>query len=106
MSPTIDFAVQPQATNTRPETGTFTNGPVEKKTPKLFTPITSKSVTLHNRIVVPPMCMYSATNGFFNDYHVGHYASFALRGPGMIILEATAVEARGRIVSLFFSSSS
>lgn len=52
------------------------------------------------------MCMYSATNGFFNDYHVGHYASFALRGPGMIILEATAVEARGRIVSLFFSSSS
>jgi 2,4-dienoyl-CoA reductase-like NADH-dependent reductase (Old Yellow Enzyme family) len=41
--------------------------------------------------------MYSSTDGFFNDFHVGHYASLALRGPGMIIIEATAVEPRGRI---------
>lgn len=83
--------VQPQGVNTPPNT-TLT-----KDTPKLFTPITCKSVTLNNRIVVPPMCMYSSTDGFFNDYHVAHYGSFAIKRPGMIIIEATGVEPRGRI---------
>ncbi|KAG2200217.1 hypothetical protein INT47_009855 [Mucor saturninus] len=87
----ISQAVQPQGTNPSPETVS------NESTPKLFTPITCKSVTLHNRIVVPPMCMYSCTDGFFNDFHVAHYGSFALKRPGMIIIEATGVEARGRI---------
>lgn len=86
-----DQAVQPQAINPSPVTV------LTESTPKLFTPITTKSITLHNRIVIPPMCMYSATDGFFNDFHVAHYGSFALKRPGMIIIEATGVEARGRI---------
>ncbi|KAI8333213.1 hypothetical protein BD560DRAFT_45995, partial [Blakeslea trispora] len=81
--------------NNQPEIGT----PVDvltKSTPKLFTPIQSRSVTLHSRIVVSPMCMYSAIDGMANDFHQSHYGSFALRGPGLIFMEATAVEARGR----------
>jgi 2,4-dienoyl-CoA reductase-like NADH-dependent reductase (Old Yellow Enzyme family) len=53
----------------------------------------------YSYVLFSPMCTYSATDGFFNDFHLGHYASFALRGPGMIMLEATAVEARARIVN-------
>ncbi|ORX53210.1 FMN-linked oxidoreductase [Hesseltinella vesiculosa] len=63
----------------------------------LFSPITTKSVTAHNRIVVAPMCQYSAENGRMNHYHLAHYGSLALKGPGTVIIEATAVEARGRI---------
>lgn len=84
------------ATNTQPSVGQVVDS-INKDTPKLFTPSKVKSVTFQNRIVVPPMCMYSANDGFMNDYHLGHYASLALRGPGMIIIEATAVEPRGRI---------
>lgn len=86
-------AVQKQGTNVPPQIKSITT----TETPKLFTPITCKSITLQNRIVVPPMCMYSSTDGFLNDYHVAHYGSWALKRPGMIIIEATAVEARGRI---------
>ncbi|KAF7722739.1 hypothetical protein EC973_002723 [Apophysomyces ossiformis] len=64
---------------------------------RLFQSITSRSVTLHNRIVVPPMCMYSSVDGQLNDFHLVHYGSYALRGAGLIILEATAVEPQGRI---------
>ncbi|KAI8337223.1 hypothetical protein BC941DRAFT_427096 [Chlamydoabsidia padenii] len=63
----------------------------------LFTPITTKSVTAHNRIVVAPMCMYSADNGYVNDFHLAHLGAFALKGAGSIIVEATGVEPRGRI---------
>ncbi|KAF7720976.1 hypothetical protein EC973_005660, partial [Apophysomyces ossiformis] len=63
----------------------------------LFQPITSRSVTLHNRIVIPPMCMYSSVDGQLNDFHLVHYGSYALRGAGLIIVEATAVEPQGRI---------
>ncbi|CDH54394.1 xenobiotic reductase [Lichtheimia corymbifera JMRC:FSU:9682] len=63
----------------------------------LFKPSTIRSVTLKNRIVVAPMCMYSSIDGAMNDFHLAHYFSFALRGAGLIIMEATAVEARGRI---------
>ncbi|KAG1035539.1 hypothetical protein G6F43_013213 [Rhizopus delemar] len=83
--------VQPHAFNS--EVGKAVN--VEKS--KLFSPVTNKSVTYKNRIVVPPMCMYSSTDGFFNDFHLAHYASFAFKGVAAIIIEATAVEPRGRI---------
>jgi len=64
---------------------------------KLFTPITFRNVELKNRIVMSPMCMYSAEDGVANDFHFVHYGSRAQGGVGLIITEATAVEPRGRI---------
>ena len=65
---------------------------------KLFTPFQIKNLELKNRVVMAPMCMYSAdTNGYANDWHFTHYTTRAVGGVGLIILEATAVEARGRI---------
>ncbi|NWA25583.1 NADH:flavin oxidoreductase/NADH oxidase [Pseudomonas gingeri] len=64
---------------------------------KLFTPFTLKSVTLRNRIAVPPMCQYSAHDGFINDWHVAHYTSLGRGGAGLVIVEATAVSPEGRI---------
>jgi 2,4-dienoyl-CoA reductase-like NADH-dependent reductase (Old Yellow Enzyme family) len=66
---------------------------------KLFTPISIKSITLKNRIVVSPMCQYSAENGFANDWHLVHLGSRASGGAGLIIQEATAVSPEGRISS-------
>lgn len=66
-------------------------------TAHLFEPFTLRSVTLRNRIGISPMCMYSATDGFANDWHRVHLESRAVGGAGLIIIEATAVEARGRI---------
>ncbi|WJW66996.1 NADH:flavin oxidoreductase/NADH oxidase [Candidatus Chlorohelix allophototropha] len=63
----------------------------------LFSPITIKGVTFRNRIVVSPMCQYSGEDGFANDWHLVHLGSRAVGGAGLIIAEATAVEARGRI---------
>ncbi len=65
--------------------------------PKLFTPLSFKDVTLANRIVIAPMCQYSARDGMFNDWHFANYSKYALGRPGAVILEATAVEAIGRI---------
>jgi 2,4-dienoyl-CoA reductase-like NADH-dependent reductase (Old Yellow Enzyme family) len=63
----------------------------------LFTPFTLKGVTLRNRIAVPPMCQYSAIDGLINDWHQAHYAGIARGGPGLVIVEATAVSPDGRI---------
>lgn len=64
----------------------------------MFTPYSLKNVLLPNRIVMPAMCQYSATeDGFVTDWHRIHYGSRAIGGVGMIILEATAVEKRGRL---------
>jgi 2,4-dienoyl-CoA reductase-like NADH-dependent reductase (Old Yellow Enzyme family) len=65
--------------------------------PHLLDPITFKSITLRNRIGVAPMCQYSATDGLMNDWHAVHLGSFAVGGAGLIIAEATAVSAEGRI---------
>lgn len=64
---------------------------------KLFTPFSLKSVTLRNRIAVPPMCQYSAHDGLTNDWHLAHYTSLARGGAGLVIVEATAVSPEGRI---------
>lgn len=64
---------------------------------KLFTPLTIKSVTFKNRIVVSPMCEYSSVDGFANEWHLVHLGSRAVGGAGLIITEATAVSAEGRI---------
>ena len=65
--------------------------------PKLFTPFKLKNIELRNRIAVPPMCQYVATDGNPNDWHVTHYAQFARGGAGLVIVEATAVSPEGRI---------
>jgi len=55
---------------------------------------------LKNRIVMAPMCMVAADDkGYANDWHTIHYGTRAIGGTGLIILEATAVESRGRIKS-------
>lgn len=64
----------------------------------MFTPFELKNITIPNRIVMPPMCMYSATEeGQVTDWHLIHYGSRAVGKVGLIILEATAVEKRGRL---------
>jgi 2,4-dienoyl-CoA reductase-like NADH-dependent reductase (Old Yellow Enzyme family) len=63
----------------------------------LFSPLTLRSVTLPNRIVVSPMCQYSAERGEASAWHMIHLGSMALSGAGMLCIEATAVEPDGRI---------
>lgn len=63
----------------------------------LFTPYSLKDITLRNRIAVPPMCQYSATDGMPNDWHMAHYTGLARGGAGLVIVEATGVSPEGRI---------
>jgi 2,4-dienoyl-CoA reductase-like NADH-dependent reductase (Old Yellow Enzyme family) len=63
----------------------------------LFSPLQLRGLTLSNRIMVAPMCQYSAENGEANDWHFTHINSLALSGAAMFCIEATAVEATGRI---------
>lgn len=63
----------------------------------LFDPLTIKSITLRNRIGVSPMCQYSYSDGFSNDWQMVHLGARAAGGAGLVIAEATAVEPRGRI---------
>jgi 2,4-dienoyl-CoA reductase-like NADH-dependent reductase (Old Yellow Enzyme family) len=65
--------------------------------PQLLSPFTVRDLTLKNRIVVSPMCQYSAVDGVVNDWHLVHLGRFALGGAGLVFVEATGVEARGRI---------
>ncbi|CAO3626198.1 unnamed protein product [Mucor fragilis] len=71
--------------------------PESAKNVKLFQPFTQKSVKMHNHIGVSPMCMYAAEDGHFNDFHIMHYGSLAIKGPGLIIIEASGVVPEGRI---------
>jgi 2,4-dienoyl-CoA reductase-like NADH-dependent reductase (Old Yellow Enzyme family) len=64
----------------------------------LFSPLTLRSLTLRNRIVMSPMAMYSAgEDGLATEWHRVHYGTRAVGGVGLILQEVTAVEARGRI---------
>jgi len=66
-------------------------------TPLLFQPITMRSVTARNRIAVAPMCQYSAIDGLGSDWHIQHLGARAAGGAGIVMAEATAVSAVGRI---------
>lgn len=66
-------------------------------TPLLFQPITFRSVTARNRIVVSPMCQYSAVDGLGDDWHIQNLGAKAAGGAGIVIAEATHVSAVGRI---------
>lgn len=66
--------------------------------PQLFSPCSLRGLTLKNRVVMSPMCMYSAADdGLATDFHLAHLAARALGGAGLLITEAAAVEPRGRI---------
>jgi 2,4-dienoyl-CoA reductase-like NADH-dependent reductase (Old Yellow Enzyme family) len=63
----------------------------------LFMPIELRGVRARNRVVVSPMCLYTAENGFATDWHFVHYGKLAVGGAGIVFVEATAVEPDGRI---------
>jgi 2,4-dienoyl-CoA reductase-like NADH-dependent reductase (Old Yellow Enzyme family) len=65
--------------------------------PALFQPLALGTLTLPNRIVIAPMCQYSAVEGSATDWHLIHLGHLALSGAGLLTLEATAVTAQGRI---------
>src|SRR3954468_3057852 len=65
--------------------------------PHLFDPLSLRSLTLSNRIVVSPMCQYSSVDGFSNDWHFVHLGSRATGGAALVLTEASAVSADGRI---------
>src|SRR6266853_2195662 len=66
-------------------------------TSALFSPIRLAGLELANRVVVAPMCQYSADDGVGNDWHMTHLGMLANSGAGMLVIEATHVERRGRI---------
>jgi 2,4-dienoyl-CoA reductase-like NADH-dependent reductase (Old Yellow Enzyme family) len=76
-----------------PPSGTQLGGPETK----LFSPLTIRGTTFPNRLFVAPMCQYSARDGYANDWHLTHLGGIIQRGPGLSIIEATAVEPEGRI---------
>jgi 2,4-dienoyl-CoA reductase-like NADH-dependent reductase (Old Yellow Enzyme family) len=65
--------------------------------PELFTPIQIGGVTLPNRVVVSPMCQYSADDGCMSDWHLVHLGGFACSGAGLFVVEKTNVTREGRI---------
>jgi 2,4-dienoyl-CoA reductase-like NADH-dependent reductase (Old Yellow Enzyme family) len=67
------------------------------KRPELFTPIQLGGITLPNRIVVAPMCQYSADDGSMTDWHAVHLGTFACSGAGLFVVEKTNVTREGRI---------
>ncbi len=69
----------------------------EAKRPLLFTPYRLRELELANRLVVAPMCQYSADDGSANDWHMMHLGTLANSGAGLVIIEATAVQRDGRI---------
>jgi 2,4-dienoyl-CoA reductase-like NADH-dependent reductase (Old Yellow Enzyme family) len=66
-------------------------------TTHLFTPVSLGPLTLPNRIIIAPMCQYSAEDGSATDWHMIHLGHLALGGAGLLILEATAISPQGRI---------
>ncbi|MEC9435330.1 MAG: NADH:flavin oxidoreductase/NADH oxidase [Pseudomonadota bacterium] len=66
---------------------------------KLFEPIAFRGVELKNRIVVSPMGMYSAENGYVTPFHLVHYGQFAMGGAGLVYVEQTSVSRSGRITN-------
>ena len=65
--------------------------------PPMFTPLTLRKMTVANRIVMSPMCMYSAEDGTVNDFHLVHIGSRAMGGAGLVFTEMTDVSPEGRI---------
>ncbi|KAI9794601.1 MAG: hypothetical protein M1816_004488 [Peltula sp. TS41687] len=93
-APNIEFYTPLQ----EPPAGTASDPqPDGSSLPKLFQPLRIRGLTLQNRIVVSPMCQYSADDGHLTDWHLTHLGGIIQRGPGLTFVEATAVMAEGRI---------
>jgi 2,4-dienoyl-CoA reductase-like NADH-dependent reductase (Old Yellow Enzyme family) len=75
----------------------FANPHVIKMTSALFSPLKLADLTLANRIVVSPMCQYSANDGAASDWHLTHLGMLANSGAGLLVVESTHVERTGRI---------
>ena len=73
--------------------------PTNNATPALFTPLALGPITLANRIMVSPMCQYSAVDGLLQDWHTQHYSALALSGAGVLCIEATHTSSVGRITA-------
>ena len=73
--------------------------PTDRPRPPIFTPLRVRGLELANRIVVSPMCQYSATDGTVGDWHLVHLGSRAIGGAGLVITEMTDVSAEGRITT-------
>jgi len=69
----------------------------DRAIPPMFTPFRLRGLTLPNRIVMSPMCMYSAQDGLPSDFHLVHYGSRALGGAGLLVTEMTCVSPEARI---------
>jgi 2,4-dienoyl-CoA reductase-like NADH-dependent reductase (Old Yellow Enzyme family) len=67
------------------------------KIPKLFTPLKIRGMEIQNRIALSPLCQYSAEDGHHTPWHQTHLGGIIQRGPGFVLVEATAVQAEGRI---------
>lgn len=70
---------------------------ISENPPKLFKPLTVRGVTFQNRIFLAPLCQYSAQNGYATDWHLTHLGGIIQRGPGLALMESTAVQKEGRI---------
>lgn len=70
---------------------------VQHPLPPMFQPFALRAMTIANRVVVSPMCMYSATDGMPDDWHMVHYASRAIGGAGLLFTEMTVISADARI---------
>lgn len=81
-----------------PPSGTASDPqPDGKPIPKLFRPLTLRGVTFQNRIMLSPLCQYSAEDGHQTAWHFAHLGGIISRGPGLSIIEATSVTPEGRI---------
>lgn len=83
----------------QPQHGTLADADHDREVPEvdLLTPLTMRGITLRNRIVMSPMCQYSAEDGLANDWHLVHLGSRAVGGAALVMVEATAVTPEGRI---------
>ncbi|KAJ2606714.1 hypothetical protein H4R99_000140 [Coemansia sp. RSA 1722] len=88
-------AVEPTASEVKQGFAAQTSNP--NPLPKLFQPLKIRGLTLKNRLVASPMCMYSSQDGFATDFHLVHIGQFAMRGLGLTIMEASGVSPEGRI---------
>jgi len=73
------------------------NVPAEPQPPPMFTPFRLRDLVLENRVVVSPMCQYSAEDGLIGDWHLVHLGSRAIGGAGLVIAEMTDISREGRI---------
>ena len=73
------------------------DGAQELETSKLLAPLTLRDITLRHRIVVPPMHQYSGVDGYPTDWHLVHLGRLAMGGASMVVVEATAIAADGRV---------